>query len=168
MSPWVDTAASRPSPSSPAAAARMHAARRRDTAPELAVRRALFARGLRYFVDYRLPIPRARADIAFPKKRLAVFIDGCFWHGCPEHATWPKANAEWWRAKITANMERDRRIDRLLGEAGWRVVRAWAHEPTEDVVARVVSTAAPTSDGSPADRDSELPRVSPRRRSRAR
>src|SRR5262245_18000795 len=92
--------AERPRASSPSVAKRMRATRRRDTAGELALRSALHARGLRFRVDAALPLTRRRADILFRPWKLAVFVDGCFWHGCPEHATWPKANAEWWRAKI--------------------------------------------------------------------
>jgi DNA mismatch endonuclease (patch repair protein) len=117
----------------------MRAARQRDTVPELAVRSELHRRGLRFFVD-RAPLPsmRRRADIVFPRGRVTVYIDGCFWHGCPEHGTWPKANAEWWRAKIEANRSRDRDTDRRLEEAGWTVVRAWEHESPILVADRVL------------------------------
>ena len=71
---------------------------------------------------------RRRADLVFPGKRVAVFVDGCFWHACPEHASWPKANADWWREKILANQRRDRDTDRRLAEAGWHVIRIWEHE----------------------------------------
>jgi DNA mismatch endonuclease (patch repair protein) len=117
-----------PPASSPSALRRMQAARQRDTAPELAARSELHRRGLRFYVN-RAPLPslQRRADIVFPRRRLAVYIDGCFWHGCPEHGTWPKANAEWWRTKIEANRARDRDTDRRLKEAGWTVVRGWEH-----------------------------------------
>jgi DNA mismatch endonuclease (patch repair protein) len=116
----------------------MRASRQRDTAPELAVRSELHRRGLRFYVD-RQPIPslRRRADIVFPRRRLAIYIDGCFWHGCPVHGTWPKANAKWWRAKIEANRARDRDTDGRLKEAGWRVLRAWEHEPPSEIADRV-------------------------------
>jgi DNA mismatch endonuclease (patch repair protein) len=119
-----------PPASSADALGRMRAMRQRDTAPELAVRSELHRRGLRFYVD-RKPIPslRSRADIVFPRRCVAVYIHGCFWHGCPEHGTWPKANAEWWRAKIEQNQIRDRRTDHQLKAAGWTVVHAWAHEP---------------------------------------
>jgi DNA mismatch endonuclease (patch repair protein) len=71
---------------------------------------------------------RSRADIAFTRVRVAVFVDGCFWHGCPQHATLPKANRDWWRSKIVANRERDERISKALEAIGWRVIRAWEHE----------------------------------------
>jgi DNA mismatch endonuclease (patch repair protein) len=134
-----DDVVSRPAPSSPAASARLKRAPRSDTGPELALRRELHSRGLRYFVG-RSPITasrRRRADIVFPRARVAVFVDGCFWHGCPEHMTWPKANAEWWRAKIEANVARDRRTDEQLREAGWTVVRVWEHEEIERAADRV-------------------------------
>jgi DNA mismatch endonuclease (patch repair protein) len=107
--------------------------RRRDTAPELALRRELHTRGLRYRVEFKvLPGVRRRADIVFTKARVVVFVDGCFWHRCPVHRTEPRANAEFWRAKLDANEARDRDTDRGLAEAGWTVVRVWEHE---DVVA---------------------------------
>jgi DNA mismatch endonuclease (patch repair protein) len=120
----------------------MQRQRRRDTGPEIALRSLLHREGFRFRVDYPLPGLRRRADVAFPRRRLAVFVDGCFWHGCPEHGTWPKANAAWWRAKITANQERDRDTDRCLREAGWEVVRVWAHEPPAQVATQVASRLA--------------------------
>lgn len=118
--------------------------RRRDTGPELAVRRILHARGYRYRVDYRaLPSRRWRIDIAFTRIRLAVFIDGCFWHGCPQHATIPKSNADYWAPKLARNVERDRRSDADLGAAGWIVRRFWEHEQPEvvaDSVAEIVDS----------------------------
>src|SRR4051794_10087946 len=117
----------RPSASSPSVRARMQRTGRRDTVPELELRSALHRRGLRFFVD-RAPLesrPRRRADIVFPRVRVAVFVDGCFWHGCPEHASWPKANAEWWREKISRNRIRDEATDQALNRAGWTVIRVW-------------------------------------------
>ncbi|WP_394554600.1 very short patch repair endonuclease [Agromyces sp. MMS24-JH15] len=116
----------------------MLANKRRDTTTELAVRTLLHARGLRYRVDYA-PVPglRRRADIVFTRARTAVFIDGCFWHGCPEHATHPKRNADYWGPKLAANVERDRDTDRRLEEAGWRVLRYWEHEAAADVAASI-------------------------------
>jgi DNA mismatch endonuclease (patch repair protein) len=79
-----------------------------------------------------LPGVRREADVVFPRARVAVFVDGCFWHGCPDHASWPKANADWWREKIEANRRRDADTDERLREDGWAVVRMWTHEdPTE-------------------------------------
>lgn len=111
----------------------------RNTAPEIALRTELHRRGHRYFVDR--PIPglsrRRRADIVFPRRRLAIFVDGCFWHGCPAHATWPKANAAWWRGKIEANRRRDADTDATLREAGWTVVRVWEHEQAAAAADRI-------------------------------
>jgi DNA mismatch endonuclease (patch repair protein) len=103
--------------------------RRAHTAPELALRRELHRRGLRYFVD-RAPIrgQRRRADVVFPRRRIAVYVDGCFWHCCPDHATDPKNNAAWWAEKLAGNVARDRATDAALREAGWQVVRIWEHE----------------------------------------
>ncbi len=118
-----------PPPSSDAARRRMLAARQRDTAPEMALRSALHRLGLRYWV-HRAPLPgiRRQADIVFPRQRLAIFVDGCFWHGCPLHGTEAKANAAFWQQKITRNRERDRETDRSFEGAGWLVVRVWEHE----------------------------------------
>lgn len=112
----------------------------RDTGPELDLRRYLHRRGYRYRVDFA-PLkvhPRLRADIVFTKHKIAVFVDGCFWHGCEVHGTWPKSNAEWWRAKFFKNRERDRRTNLLLEEAGWEVVRIWEHEKVEQAATKVI------------------------------
>lgn len=117
----------------PLTSARMRAQRRRDTAPEVALRRELHRRGARFFVD-RAPLRglRRRADLVFPRRRVAVYVDGCFWHSCPQHATSPKNNAQWWADKLAANVVRDRDTDTRLADAGWTVVRVWEHEdPTE-------------------------------------
>lgn len=112
----------------------------RDTAPELAIRRKLHALGLRYRVDIApLPNLRRRADIVFGPSRVAVFVDGCFWHGCPEHGRRPThANAGYWHNKILANASRDRNTDARLAESGWAVVRVWEHEKPDDVVQQVL------------------------------
>ena len=112
---------------------------RRDTKPEMLLRRALFARGLRYRLD-RAPIRgmRRRADVVFGPAKVAVYVDGCFWHSCPEHATVPKNNREWWIEKLAANVARDRDTDRQLREAGWEVVRVWEHEDMEAAADRVM------------------------------
>ncbi len=112
--------------------------RSRDTGAELEVRRILHKRGLRYFVDRSLLTGvRRRADLVFPKARVAVMVDGCFWHGCPEHATWPAHNAEFWREKIETNRRRDRDTDRLLIQAGWTVIRVWEHEDPSAAADRI-------------------------------
>ncbi|PZF62405.1 very short patch repair endonuclease [Curtobacterium sp. MCBD17_034] len=107
--------------------------RGRDTAPELAVRRLLHAAGLRYRVDFAPLGSRRRADIVFTRKRIAVFIDGCFWHGCPIHATRPKANADYWGPKLDRNIERDLETTASLESAGWTVLRFWEHEASAAV-----------------------------------
>ncbi len=138
----------RPAPSSAAARARFRAQRRRDTAPELAVRRLLHVRGLRYRVDTApLPGVRRRADVVFTRVKVAVFVDGCFWHSCPVHATRPKANAAWWRAKLEATVRRDRDTDTTLAAAGWMVVRVWEHEPALEAADRVAQVYASRATG---------------------
>ncbi|WIM87442.1 DNA mismatch endonuclease Vsr [Candidatus Mycobacterium wuenschmannii] len=103
--------------------------RQRDTQAELSVRKILHARGIRFRVDARPESDyRCKADIIWRTLHLAVFIDGCFWHGCPEHATRPTANREWWAQKLDSNIERDRRADAVLGTRGWTVLRFWEHE----------------------------------------
>ncbi len=128
-------------PSSPSVSARMSRQGSRDTAQELAVRRLLHASGLRYRVNVPVPgMPRRTIDIAWSTARIAVFLDGCFWHGCPQHATQPKANAAWWRAKLDKNMARDRETTQHLEARGWTVLRFWEHE-APDSVARAVALA---------------------------
>lgn len=125
--------------SSPAARAVMQANRRTGTQPEMAVRRLVHAAGLRYRVDARpLPGLNRRADLVFTGPKVAVFIDGCYWHGCPEHGTTANTNAGYWRTKLARNRERDAETDRLLGDAGWTVIRAWEHEDPTEVATRIV------------------------------
>jgi len=132
-----------PGASSAVVSRRMSTARRRDTAPEVALRRELFAHGLRYRVAFPVPGQRRRTiDIAFTRAKVAVFVDGCFWHGCPEHGTSPRANSAWWSVKLTANRERDRDTDRLLTDLGWAVLRVWEHEPPADAASRVRAAVA--------------------------
>lgn len=126
---WASTEGSRRS---------MQANQRRDTRPELAVRHLLHAAGLRYRVDFAPLGGRRRADIVFTRRRIAVFIDGCFWHGCPAHATLPKRNSGYWLPKLRRNIERDRETDEVLRLAGWCVLRFWEHEAPEVVVESVV------------------------------
>ncbi|MEH0633988.1 very short patch repair endonuclease [Streptomyces bottropensis] len=112
----------------------------KDTAAELAVRRLLHAAGLRYRVEFPVPgMARRRIDVAFTSVKVAVLIDGCFWHGCPQHATQPKSNAEWWRQKLDRNMARDTETTEHLVAAGWEVLRFWEHESAEDVALRVAA-----------------------------
>jgi DNA mismatch endonuclease (patch repair protein) len=118
----------------------MSANRPKDTAPEVAVRSELHRAGLR-FRKHLKPIPRIRCevDIAFTRWKLAVFVDGCFWHGCPQHKTTrPVKNAAWWSAKLDGNVVRDRANDARLSADGWTVLRCWEHESTVAVVQRVI------------------------------
>ncbi|ANZ38063.1 very short patch repair endonuclease [Lentzea guizhouensis] len=127
-----------PLETAPGVRARMSKQKSRDTQIEVELRRALFAAGLRYRV-HRRPVKgvRREADIVFISAKVAVFVDGCFWHGCPEHATWPKNNAEFWRTKIETNRRRDLDTDEKLADAGWLAVRVWEHESAADAAARV-------------------------------
>ena len=114
--------------SSPEARARMQSNRSRDTKPELALRSAVHALGLRYRVAAKpLAGLRRTADLVFPTAKVAVFLDGCFWHGCPEHSTRPRANAEWWTTKLQANASRDADTTQYLQTMGWIVIRVWEH-----------------------------------------
>jgi DNA mismatch endonuclease, patch repair protein len=125
-----------PEPTSAGASAVMRANRNADTRPELALRSALHRVGLRFRVG--MPIvasaTRVRADIVFTSARVAIFVDGCFWHRCPEHGVSPTANASYWGPKLRGNVERDRRVDGALAVDGWRVVRVWEHQVTVDAV----------------------------------
>ena len=112
--------------------------RSRDTRPEVAIRSALHRAGLRFRKHYAaLPGSRTRVDVAFPRRRIAIQIDGCFWHRCPEHGTQPAAHSDYWAAKMARNAERDRRTDDALVRAGWVVLRIWEHERVEDAVAQI-------------------------------
>jgi len=127
--------------SSEAARLRMQRQNRKDTAPELAVRRAVHARGLRYFV-HRRPLPdlRRTADLVFPTQRVAVFVDGCFWHGCPEHGRREvRQNTWYWPEKIASNRRRDADTDEQLQARGWLSVRAWEHEDPDAVADAIES-----------------------------
>lgn len=119
---------------------RMVAQRTRDTAPELMLRRALHAAGYRYRLNVKVPgAPRRTIDIAFTRHQLAVMVDGCFWHGCPEHSVPPKHNAAWWAEKLARNRQRDIETTALLQRAGWTVIRVWEHEPVAVALAKVRS-----------------------------
>ena len=112
---------------------------RRDTKPEIELRRRLHRLGYRYRVNRPLPgMPRRRADITFGARHVVVFVDGCFWHGCPEHGTSPRNNGVWWAEKLRKNIDRDRETDTYLRESGWAVVRVWEHEDPDAAVRRVV------------------------------
>ncbi|MFJ6501875.1 very short patch repair endonuclease [Streptomyces sp. NPDC091879] len=121
----------------------MQAIRSRDTKPERLVRSLLHASGLRYRVAAKpLPTLRRTADIVFRPAKLAVFIDGCYWHGCPDHYVPPKTNQGYWSDKVTRNMARDRDTDKQLQAAGWVVLRFWEHDPPEDCAAKIAATVS--------------------------
>jgi DNA mismatch endonuclease (patch repair protein) len=115
--------------------------RRRDSQPELAVRSALHRRGLRFRVDFpiRAQDRLVRPDIVFTRARVAVFVDGCWWHRCPEHANTPQANADYWKPKLERNVARDIAVNAALKAAGWHVLRAWEHESPSSVADRVAA-----------------------------
>lgn len=134
---------SRIHPSSPETSRRMAKVRQQGTDAEIALRSELYRRGLRYRVGYEvLKKPRRVADVAFPGLKIAVFVDGCFWHGCPEHATWPKRNAEFWRQKIETNRLRDADTNSRLQKIGWTVLRFWEHESLIEASDRVAKAVA--------------------------
>lgn len=121
----------------------MRGNRRRDTSPELRLRRSLHARGLRFRVDYSISFPggNVKADVAFPAARVAVFVDGCFWHCCPLHGTQPGSNRSYWTDKLGRNVERDARVTAGLRIAGWKVLRFWEHEIVNDLDEVVASVS---------------------------
>ncbi|KUI23030.1 very short patch repair endonuclease [Mycobacterium sp. GA-2829] len=117
---------------------RMSAQLSRNTKIEMRLRSALHSRGLRYRLHQRpLRQHRRTADVVFGRAKVAVYVDGCFWHGCPQHATWPKRNAEFWRNKIATNIRRDRDTDASLIEAGWIPVRVWEHDDVDATADRI-------------------------------
>lgn len=116
----------------------MSTQKRAGTGLEIALRRALFAAGYRYRVDYPVPgMPRRSIDIAFTRRKVAVFVDGCFWHRCPEHYVAVKNNSSWWEAKLQRNVERDHETTEWLDQQGWRVIRVWEHESAQDALSRL-------------------------------
>lgn len=124
----------------------MKALPRRNTGPELALRSALHRRGLRFRI-HRSDLP-GRPDIVLPRLGLVIFVDGCFWHGCPEHCVSPKANAVFWAEKIAANRARDRRKDEELRSKGWFIIHVWEHEDADAVADRIVSLSNANAPGS--------------------
>ncbi|ART68316.1 very short patch repair endonuclease [Mycobacterium dioxanotrophicus] len=138
----------RPPASSEIVRSRMSRQRRRDTQPELLVRRILHSRGIRYRVDGNPEADlRCKADILWRQLHMAVFIDGCFWHGCPDHATRPKANEQWWAHKLDGNIRRDRRMDAELAARGWKVLRFWEHEDPVAVADAICAQLVALRDG---------------------
>lgn len=126
-------------PSSAVVSAQMSRLPRRDTGPEVELRRLLHAQGLRYRVQ--LPVRdwrRRTIDVAFTRVKVAVFVDGCFWHGCPKHGMVPRSNQEWWTAKLEANRRRDAETTAHLEARGWRVLRFWSHQDVSDVAVAVM------------------------------
>lgn len=119
----------------------MKANRRSNTKPEMILRSALHRAGYRFRKDHRIDLPekRVRPDIVFTARKVAVFVDGCFWHCCPLHGAQPKTNDWYWSPKLKRNVERDREADAALTSAGWTVVRIWEHETLEDAVSRVTA-----------------------------
>jgi DNA mismatch endonuclease (patch repair protein) len=121
----------------------MSSLRRKDNGAEMAVRRALHAAGYRYRVHYPIPgLPRRTIDVAFTRARVGLFVDGCFWHSCPEHGTRPTANSAWWAAKLGANAARDADTTAHLERLGWSVIRVWEHEPVCSALVIVEKTLA--------------------------
>jgi DNA mismatch endonuclease (patch repair protein) len=121
----------------------MQANRRSGTKPEAALRSALFRLGYRYRKDFLLRLGdgvKVKPDIVFTARRVAVFVDGCFWHVCPDHGRQPTTNEWYWSPKLRRNVERDRTVNQSLTSAGWRVLRVWEHEELQDAVAAVVDT----------------------------
>jgi DNA mismatch endonuclease, patch repair protein len=129
-----------PTPSSPAATAVMRGNRKRDTKPELLLRSALHRQGLRYRLGKVVVSAglRVQPDITFPARKVAVFVDGCWWHRCPTHGVTPRSNTEYWLPKLARNVDRDRRVDEALAAGGWLLIRAWEHEIAEDAGAVVI------------------------------
>jgi DNA mismatch endonuclease (patch repair protein) len=122
----------------------MRANPRADTGPERRLRALLHAQGYRFRKDHPIRVPgfSVRADIVFTGKRVAVFVDGCFWHACPEHGSSPRTNAAYWLPKLQRNVERDRLVDERLLGAGWTVVRLWEHVPLPVAAEQVVAALA--------------------------
>lgn len=121
----------------------MQAIRSRDTKPEKLLRQLVHAKGLRYRVAARpLPDLRRTADMVFGPAKVAVFVDGCYWHGCPDHYVPPKTNSGYWSEKVLRNVERDRDTDQRLRDAGWLVLRFWEHDSAEDCALAVAAAVA--------------------------
>ena len=137
-----------PGPSPPAVTPgrrrNMQAIRRKDTKPEVRLRSALHRLSYRFRKDYRIDLAecRVRPDIVFTRAKLAIFVDGCFWHACPDHGSKPRQNTEYWNPKLQTNVERDRRNTAALEDAGWTVLRIWEHVPLGDAVDTIMRSMA--------------------------
>jgi DNA mismatch endonuclease (patch repair protein) len=139
-----------PPASNARARAVMRGNRRRDTRPERLIRSELHRRGLRFRVDLTLALPegRVRPDLVFTRQRVAVFVDGCYWHACPVHLKPSHSNVAYWSTKLARNVARDRANDRALRASGWQVLRIWEHQPVDEAVATVLAALASRDDGS--------------------
>jgi DNA mismatch endonuclease (patch repair protein) len=127
-----------PPPTTPDVRVRMQQMPRRDTKPELELRRELYKRGLRYRTCFRpLEGLQCQADVVFTRARIACFVDSCYWHGCEQHLKLPNSNTAWWQLKLETTKARDRRNNRLLEEAGWTVIRVWEHESSHEAADRI-------------------------------
>jgi DNA mismatch endonuclease (patch repair protein) len=139
----LDVVRDAPAASSPAARVLMQRNRRRDSAAELELRRSLHRMGYRFRVDHPIRCGHGRPvrpDIVFTRAKVAIFVDGCFWHGCPTHGRQPKRNSYYWQAKIALNRDRDVRQGEALRSDGWHVVRVWEHEPATEAAAHIAVT----------------------------
>src|SRR5690606_28603138 len=137
-----------PHPVSEGRSRNMQAIKRTDTKPEIRLRKGLHALGFRFRKDHRLDLPggRVRPDVVFTRRKVAVFVDSCFWHVCPEHGREPTSNDWYWTPKLRRNVERDRAADAALQAAGWRVVRLWEHEELASAVYAVVKAVSSGSE----------------------
>ena len=133
----------------------MQANKSHDTGPEMALRRELFKRGMRYRVGLA-PLKgfRRTVDIAFTRAKVAVLVDGCFWHGCPEHRRPPKTHSDYWESKVRHNMERDHQTTQMLQDAGWQVIRLWEHETVQNMADLVMNAVRHVDAGKSSARSS--------------
>lgn len=120
--------------------------RLRDTVPELALRRALWAAGMRYRLVLNTPL-LGKPDIVFPGPRVVIFVDGCFWHGCPIHGHVPKSQESYWAPKLARNIQRDADVTARLGEQGWQVLRFWEHQVRKELAICVSKVASVVKQG---------------------
>lgn len=136
---WLDCG-DLPVQTNPVHSRRLRKQATKNTSPERTIRQLLYREGRRYRVHYPVPgMPRRTIDIAFPRRRVAVFVDGCFWHGCAEHARSSRTNLEYWEPKIAGNRYRDLETQRHLEDAGWTVLRIWEHEQAFESVDRILT-----------------------------